>query len=166
MYLSTRVSIIDMPLSREQVLLAADSRPIQLLLTPAQQKENAKKKKEAATAGPDWFDMPAPEMTQELRDDLKLLSLRSALDPSRHYKRNDRSMASRFLQVGEFVSDPSAYYTDRVSRRQRNAPTIVDALLRDVEKRQYLKKKYSTLEQRFQKNGRGSRNHNVRKPKK
>jgi hypothetical protein len=141
-------------LSREQILLIADQRPIRLLTTPAQQKEQAKKKKESATAGPDWYDMPAPVMTPELRDDLRLLSLRSALDPSRHYKKGDKPVSSRFLQIGQYVSDPSSFYTDRRSRKQRMAPTIVDSLLRDVERKQYLKRKYSEIEHRNMRNGR------------
>ena len=31
-----------------------------------------------------WFDLPAPQLTPELKNDLKLLRMRNALDPARH----------------------------------------------------------------------------------
>lgn len=153
-----------MPLTREQIFALADKRPIQALPTTTQLKQQRKQQKEAPTAGPDWFDMPAPEMTQELKDDLRILSLRSALDPSRHYKKGDKAVTSRFLQVGTVVSDPSAYYTERMSRKQRAAPTIVDSLLRDVDRRQYLKRKYGEIASVKIRNGRSQSRNAVKKP--
>lgn len=41
------------------------------------------------TKGAGWFDMKAPEMTEEIQRDLELLKMRSVLDPKRHYKNND-----------------------------------------------------------------------------
>ncbi len=141
-------------LGREQILHIADKRPLKLLPTTIQLKEQVKEKKEHASAGPNWFHMPAPKMTPELRDDLRLLSFRSALDPARHYKKGYKPGMSRFLQVGEFISDSSSFYSDRSCRKQKLAPTILDSLLRDVEKKHYLKRKYSELEQRSMRNGR------------
>ena len=53
----------------------------------------------AQSAGQQWFDMPAPRLTAELKTDLKLLKLRGALDPSRHYKANDSQALPRYFQV-------------------------------------------------------------------
>ncbi|KAF3501736.1 hypothetical protein F2Q69_00039742 [Brassica cretica] len=39
------------------------------------------------TTGSNWFDMPAPTMTPELKRDLQLLKLRNVMDPKKHYKR-------------------------------------------------------------------------------
>ena len=51
------------------------------------------------SAGKGWFDMPAPQVTPELKNDLKLLRMRNALDPSRHYKANDSKQLPRYFQV-------------------------------------------------------------------
>ena len=144
-----------MPLTREEALAIAESRPIKPL--PSHKSVKADKKSEQPHSGPDWFNMPAPEMTPELKDDIRLLSLRSALDPKRFYKKGDRVVTSRFLQVGTVVNDASSYYTDRSSRKQRAAPTIVDSLLRDVQRKQYLKRKYGELEAASMRNGRHKR---------
>lgn len=44
--------------------------------------------------------MKAPEMTTELKNDLKLLRMRNALDPSQHYKASDWKKLPRYFQVG------------------------------------------------------------------
>lgn len=38
------------------------------------------------TKGPGWFNMKAPELTEEAKRDLEVLQMRSVLDPKRHYK--------------------------------------------------------------------------------
>ena len=43
--------------------------------------------------------MPAPQLTQELKNDLKLLRMRNALDPARHYKTADSKNLPRYFQV-------------------------------------------------------------------
>ena len=46
--------------------------------------------------------MPAPQLTQELKNDLKLLRMRNALDPARHYKTADAKALPRYFQVSSF----------------------------------------------------------------
>lgn len=43
--------------------------------------------------------MKAPELTEELRNDLKALKMRSAMDPKRFYKKNDREGFPKYFQV-------------------------------------------------------------------
>jgi hypothetical protein len=52
-----------------------------------------------ATAGPAWFDMPAPVVTPELKRDLQLLKLRNVLDPKRFYKRDGDRGLPKFFQA-------------------------------------------------------------------
>lgn len=52
------------------------------------------------TTGDGWFNMKAPELTEELKNDLKALQMRSAMDPKRFYKKNDREGFSKYVQVG------------------------------------------------------------------
>jgi hypothetical protein len=58
-----------------------------------QQKEKDK------SAGKNWFDMPAPEMTEELKRDLNILRMRNVLDPKRHYKKNNSKKLPKYFQV-------------------------------------------------------------------
>lgn len=52
------------------------------------------------TTGDGWFNMRAPELTEELKNDLKALKMRSAMDPKRFYKKNDREGLPKYFQVG------------------------------------------------------------------
>ena len=49
------------------------------------------------TAGKNWFNMKATEMTPEIENDLKALKLRHIIDPSRFYKK--RSQSSFYYDV-------------------------------------------------------------------
>lgn len=51
------------------------------------------------TTGDAWFNMKAPELTQELKRDLKVLQMRGSLDPKRFYKKNDRDGLPKYFQV-------------------------------------------------------------------
>ncbi|KAL4337362.1 hypothetical protein AHAS_Ahas12G0102600 [Arachis hypogaea] len=84
------------------------------------------------TAGKDWFDMPTQTITPELQTDLKLLKLRSALDPKWHYKKGDSKSKAlpKYFQVGTVVEDASEFYSERLTKKERKA-TIADELLSD-----------------------------------
>lgn len=43
--------------------------------------------------------MKAPEMTEELKNDLKALKMRSAMDPKHFYKKDDRQGFPKYFQV-------------------------------------------------------------------
>lgn len=51
------------------------------------------------STGNGWFNMKAPELTQELKGDLKVLKMRGSLDPKRFYKKNDRDGFPKYFQV-------------------------------------------------------------------
>lgn len=53
----------------------------------------------AKTTGDGWFNMSAPELTEELKNDLKALQMRSAVDPKRFYKKNDRQGLPKYFEV-------------------------------------------------------------------
>ncbi|KAG7014649.1 fcf2, partial [Cucurbita argyrosperma subsp. argyrosperma] len=50
---------------------------------------NLLRKQVSDTAGRSWFDMAAQTMSPEVEEDLRLLKLRSVIDPKRHYKKGD-----------------------------------------------------------------------------
>lgn len=111
-------------------------------------KAKARKAAREKSAGRGWYEMQAPEVTSELKNDLKLLRMRNALDPSRHYKASDWRKLPRYFQVGKVVSGPAEFYSSRVPKRQRKQ-TIMDELLHNHQFRKYHKKKYSELQRKF-----------------
>jgi hypothetical protein len=49
--------------------------------------------------GKDWFDMKAPELTEERKNDLMIVKMRDALDPKRFYSAPDLKGLPKFFQV-------------------------------------------------------------------
>ncbi|XP_076845685.1 deoxynucleotidyltransferase terminal-interacting protein 2 [Brachyhypopomus gauderio] len=103
-----------------------------------------RKEERAKTTGDSWFNMRAPEMTEELRNDLKALQMRSAMDPKRFYKKNDREGLPKYFQVGTVVDSPVDFYHSRIPKKQRKK-TIMEELLADAEFRSYNKRKYQEI---------------------
>ena len=99
----------------------------------------------ALSSGCQWFDMKAPHITPQLKNDLRLLQMRNALDPSRHYKANDSNKPPRYFQVGTVVAESADFYSSRIPRRQRKR-TLVDELLASQD---YHRKKYLELQDKF-----------------
>ncbi len=60
------------------------------------------------TAGDGWFNLPATPITPELRSDLKVLRMRSAIDPQRHYKKADSKELPKFFQVQNYSLDSTS----------------------------------------------------------
>ncbi|OPJ77312.1 deoxynucleotidyltransferase terminal-interacting protein 2 [Patagioenas fasciata monilis] len=96
------------------------------------------------TTGDGWFGMKAPEITNELKNDLKVLKMRASLDPKHFYKKNDRDGLPKYFQVGTVVDSPIDFYHSRIPKKQRKR-TIVEELLADSEFRRYNKKKYQEI---------------------
>ena len=57
-----------------------------------------------------WFGMKVPELTDELKNDLKALKMRASVDPKRFYKRNDRDGFPKYFQIGTIVDNPADFY--------------------------------------------------------
>ncbi|TSN76554.1 Deoxynucleotidyltransferase terminal-interacting protein 2 [Bagarius yarrelli] len=103
-----------------------------------------RREERAKTTGDGWFNMRAPELTEELRNDLKALQMRSAMDPKRFYKKNDREGFPKYFQVGTVVDNPIDFYHSRVPKKERKR-TIVEELLADAEFRSFNKRKYREI---------------------
>ncbi len=58
-------------------------------------KERLKQKE--LTAGKGWADMPQPEITDEVRADLKAIQLRNFIYPNRFYKSNDSKKLPKYF---------------------------------------------------------------------
>ncbi|XP_034559519.1 deoxynucleotidyltransferase terminal-interacting protein 2 [Notolabrus celidotus] len=96
------------------------------------------------TTGDGWFNMKAPEITQELKGDLKVLKMRGSTDPKRFYKKNDRDGFPKYFQVGTVVDNPVDFYHSRIPKKDRKR-TMVEELMADAEFRHNNKKKYQNI---------------------
>lgn len=103
-----------------------------------------RKKERAKTKGPGWFNLPAPEVTKELKNDLQILKMRSVLDPKHFYKKNDMESLPKYFQVGKVMDSSLDHVNERLTRKQRKR-TMVDELLADSEFQKYNKKKYKEI---------------------
>ncbi|KAJ1390532.1 Fcf2 pre-rRNA processing [Sesbania bispinosa] len=99
------------------------------------------------TAGKDWFNLPAQTITPELQKDLKLLKLRAAMDPKRHYKKGDSK--SKTLPKYFQANSPLDYYSGRLTKKERKA-TLADELLSDQNLAVYRKRKVREIEEQNQ----------------
>ncbi|XP_054909929.1 deoxynucleotidyltransferase terminal-interacting protein 2 isoform X2 [Poeciliopsis prolifica] len=118
----------------------------------------------AKSTGDGWFGMKAPEVTQELKGDLRVLKMRGSLDPKRFYKKNDRDGFPKYFQVGTVVDSPVDFYHSRIPKKERKR-TMVEELLHDAEFRQKNKRKYQQIiaEKAAQRAGKRSQKKKFRK---
>ncbi|PSN71192.1 rRNA-processing protein FCF2 [Corynespora cassiicola Philippines] len=95
-----------------------------------------------ATAGSNWFNLPATDLTPELRRDLQLLKMRNVLDPHRHYKKSDsKSDVPAFSQVGTIIEGPTEYYNARINKKDRKT-TIMEEVMSQEQQAGRFKRKY------------------------
>ncbi|XP_022821883.1 deoxynucleotidyltransferase terminal-interacting protein 2 [Spodoptera litura] len=103
-----------------------------------------RRKEREKNKGPGWFNLPAPEVTEELKNDLQVLKMRSALDPKHFYKKNDMEVLPKYFQVGRIMDSALDHVNERLTKKQRKR-TMVDELLADAEFQKYNKKKYKEI---------------------
>ncbi|GAB0091948.1 deoxynucleotidyltransferase terminal-interacting protein 2 [Sergentomyia squamirostris] len=94
--------------------------------------------------GSDWFNLPATEMTDDVKNDLKILQMRSVLDPKHFYKKNDLKVLPKYFQVGKYLDSPLDYHQEKHLKKNKSR-TIVDDLLKDAEFQKRIKKKYKEI---------------------
>ncbi|KAL7034909.1 hypothetical protein ACKWTF_008173 [Chironomus riparius] len=98
------------------------------------------RKEREKTKGAKWFNMKAPEMTEELKNDLSILQMRSALDPKHFYKRSEMKALPKYFEVGQVIDSPVEYHNSKDVRKRKR--TLVDELMADAEFQKFNKKKY------------------------
>ena len=57
-----------------------------------------------------WFDLPAQQITPEVKRDLRLIRLRGAMDTKRFYKSLDSTKFPKYFQFGTVVEGPADFY--------------------------------------------------------
>ncbi|XP_015113866.1 deoxynucleotidyltransferase terminal-interacting protein 2 [Diachasma alloeum] len=108
-----------------------------------QRKARAERERERSK-GKKWFNLPATEMTDEVKHDLEIIQMRSVLDPKQFYKKNDVKALPKFFQIGKVVDSPLDFYHGRLTKKERKR-TIVDELMADAEFAKYNKRKYKEI---------------------
>ncbi|GIL51425.1 hypothetical protein Vafri_7411 [Volvox africanus] len=107
----------------------------------------------ASSTSKEWFQLPAPKITNEVKQELQLLRLRGAYDPKRFYKSFDNTKLPKHFQLGTVVDNPQDFYSSRLTARQRGV-SITQELLSDPALTAIRKKRYAKLQEeatRYQK---------------
>ncbi|GAP89643.1 putative rRNA-processing protein fcf2 protein [Rosellinia necatrix] len=110
--------------------------------------EARKSKKEMAhkaDAGPQWFNLPATDLTPQLRRDLQLLRMRDVLDPKRHYKKDTTRAIPEFSQVGTVMPGPTDYFSARMTKKDRKR-TLLQEVLETENATKRFKSKYGEIQ--------------------
>eukprot|EP00850_Spirogloea_muscicola_P007291 SM000036S13335 [mRNA] locus=s36:606795:609350:- [translate_table: standard] len=129
----------------------------QLATVPSVESRKAAKalrKQAPTTAGPKWFDLPATTITPDMKQELRLLKLRTVLDPKRHYRAPDTTKFPKHFQIGTVVEGPADFYSGRLSKKERKQSFGAE-LLADPGLKQYRKRKYEEIQQQKQSGGKG-----------
>ncbi|XP_036321912.1 deoxynucleotidyltransferase terminal-interacting protein 2 [Rhagoletis pomonella] len=95
------------------------------------------------TKGPGWYNLPATEQTEETTNELKILQMRSVLDPKHFYKKNDLKVLPKYFQIGTVQHSPLDYYSERGTRHKKCS--LVDDLLEDDTAKNYTKRKFKEV---------------------
>jgi hypothetical protein len=99
-----------------------------------------RKIQDGKTTGKEWFEMKAPELTPELREDLKAINLRHVIDPSRFYKKMDRNNIPKFFQVGTIMDNIIDGKRNRLKKEEVKGRIAEEFLESDIVKNYSLKK--------------------------
>lgn len=119
------------------------------LLTKREQKEMKN-----TTAGPDWFDLPAPRPHElpELYKQVEALRLRRAMDPKVHTKADSSEKKGikglpNFFAIGKVIDTPTPFKTRSTANltRKERKDTLVDELVADSNARSFAKRKFSEI---------------------
>ncbi len=92
---------------------------------------NKKKNRENLnnTTGPKWFNMKAPELTTELKQELKAVQLGKLSEPFQFHKKSDRKGYAKFFQIGTIqdnILDGKANRLKKSEIKNRIAEQLLD----------------------------------------
>ncbi|KAL1950774.1 hypothetical protein VTO73DRAFT_5898 [Trametes versicolor] len=128
-------------------------------------KKEAKQMMKNKTAGPAWFDLPAPAEADlpRLYREVEALRLHKQLDPKQFYRKEPgegkgiKGLPKHFA-IGKIVATPNPFgkaSADSLPRASRKR-TLVDELVDDAEAKSYAKKKFRELQSVRGARGRGT----------
>ncbi|KAH8365212.1 hypothetical protein KR084_006010 [Drosophila pseudotakahashii] len=112
------------------------------------QQPNINRVERARTKGKGWFDLPATEVTEEMRNELKIIQMRSVLNPKQFYKKNDLKYVPKYFQIGTVQHSALDHYKEKKSRKSQS---LVNELLEDKKFQMFNKRKFNEVIQRTDK---------------
>jgi len=115
--------------------------------TVLQRKQRLKKwkKMKQNTTGKNWYDLKAPNLTPQLKQNLRLLNLRNYIFKDAHFKApDDKKNLPKYFETGTVIEGPTEFYSARVPKSER-AKSFVDELMHDSELKKYTKRKFLDL---------------------
>ena len=107
-----------------------------------------KREENKRTTGPKWFNMKAPELTTELKQELKAVQLGKLSEPFQFHKKSDRKGYAKFFQIGTIqdnILDGKANRLKKSEIKNRIAEQLLDF---DLEQNYTLRKFNEYQEQR------------------
>ncbi|KAH3682564.1 hypothetical protein WICPIJ_006476 [Wickerhamomyces pijperi] len=102
------------------------------------------KSNEKNDAGDKWFGMPKGELTESVKNDMKVIEKRAALDPKRHYKK-DKWKVPEYFQMGTIIEGNTEFYSSRLKRKERHS-TILESVMNDKDTKHYFKRRYDEVQ--------------------
>ena len=81
------------------------------------------------TTGPKWFNMKAPELTTEIKQELKAVQLGRLSEPFQFHKKSDRKGYAKFFQIGTIqdnILDGKASRLKKSEIKNRIAEQLLD----------------------------------------
>ena len=95
------------------------------------------------TAGKRWFDLPAPDLTEEERRDLQIVRMRNTIYKDRFFKKDEAALP-KYFQVGTVVAGAGEFYSRAPASERRG--TFVEEILADSSTRKYTKRKFLEIQ--------------------
>lgn len=106
-----------------------------------------KNKKTKKSASKEWFELPAQEITEDVKTELRVLRLRSAFDPKQFYKKFDDTKFPSNFQFGRVVESSADYYSSRMTKKERKR-TMAEEIMSDPHLAQVRKKRFTAIQEK------------------
>ncbi|KAI1824871.1 Fcf2-domain-containing protein [Xylaria intraflava] len=132
-------------ISKPAVSASTRKQAEELSVRVAEARKSKKEMAHKADAGPQWFNLPATDLTPELRRDLQLLKMRDILDPKRHYKKDNSRAIPQFSQVGTIIPGATDYFSSRTTKKERKR-TLLEQVLETEDSTRRFKSKYGEIQ--------------------
>jgi hypothetical protein len=100
------------------------------------------------TTGPMWFNMKAPEITPEIKDDLRAIQLKRYIDPTQFFKKNDKDKEEKFFQIGTIQDNIVDGKHNRLKKNEVRNRIVEEIFDKDVATKYSIKKFNEIQEQR------------------
>ena len=89
--------------------------------------------------------MPIQELSEEAKDAVRAIQLRSFVNPKKFFKKNELTKFPKFFQVGTVVAGPTDFKDRKLTRKERKQG-VADELLADDERIAYSKGKFKEIQ--------------------